>query len=388
MIARSISAEIIRLSKKFPVITITGPRQSGKTTLIRNLFPDKKYVSMEIPETRLQALSDPNQFLANFPDGAVIDEAQHVPDLFSYIQGIVDENNTPGQFILSGSQSFLLHHRITQSLAGRTAIFRLFPFSISELKKSDISFKTYGEYLYTGFFPRIYDQQIDPGDFYPNYMQTCVERDIRSLQNIQDLNAFIRFVGLCAGRVGQILDLTSLGNDCGISSNTAKAWISLLEASYFIFLLHPHHKNFSKRLIKRPKLYFIDPGLCCSLLHIENREQLSNHYLKGALFENLMLLELLKRLNNQAKKPNLYFWRDHHGTEIDLVIETAGDLIPVEIKSAQTWDPEFFTNLHKWNTYGNYPKDHSIVIYGGDETIKTSSGRIISWKDVDQLKLS
>ncbi len=388
MIPRAISEKITQLSKKFPVITITGPRQSGKTTLIRNLFPDKKYVSMEIPETRLLALSDPNQFLANFPDGAVIDEAQHVPDLFSYIQGIVDNRNVPGQFILSGSQSFLLHHRITQSLAGRTALFRLFPFSMAELQTADISFKTYEEYLFTGFFPGIYDQHIDPGDFYPNYMQTCVERDIRSLQNIQDLNAFIRFVGLCAGRVGQILDLTSLGNDCGISVNTAKAWISLLEASYFIFLLHPHSRNFSKRLIKRPKLYFLDPGLCCSLLHIEGREQLSNHYLKGALFENLMLLELLKRLNNQAKQPNLYFWRDHHGTEIDLIIETAGDLVPVEIKSAQTWNPDFFTNLHRWNNYGNYPKDHSFVIYGGDETITTSSGRIISWRDLNQLKLS
>jgi uncharacterized protein len=388
MIARAISKEIVRLSKKFPVITVTGPRQSGKTTLIRNLFPDKKYVSLEIPETRLLALSDPRQFLANLPDGAVIDEAQHAPALFSYIQGIVDERNIPGQFILSGSQSFLLHHRITQSLAGRTAILRLFPFSIDELKAAGISFNTYEEYLFTGFFPRIYDQRIKPGDFYPNYMQTCVERDIRSLQNIQDLNAFIRFVGLCAGRVGQILDLTSLGNDCGISVNTAKAWISLLETSYFIFLLHPHYRNFSKRLIKRPKLYFVDPGFCCSLLHIDSREQLSNHYLKGALFENLVLVEFLKRINNQAKQPNLYFWRDHHGTEIDLVIEIAADLLPVEIKSARTWDPGFFSNLHKWNTYANYPKDHSIVLYGGDETLSTSSGRIISWRELDKIKVS
>jgi len=388
MIPRAISDKILALSKKFPVITVTGPRQSGKTTLLRHIFPEKDYASLEIPETRLMAASDPNHFLANFPDGAIIDEAQHVPDLFSYIQVLVDEKKQPGMFVLSGSQSFLLHHRISQSLAGRTAIFKLFPFSIAELRAGDISFTSFEDYLFTGFYPRIYDQQIDPEDFYPSYIQTCVERDIRSLQNIQDLNAFIRFLGLCAGRVGQLLDLTALGNDCGISVNTAKAWISLLETSYFILLVPPYHQNFSKRLIKRPRLYFTDPGVCCSLLHIENRKQLVNHYLKGALFENLILLELIKHRNTQAKQPNLFFWRDHHGTEIDLVIETPGQPVPVEIKSSHTWNPDFFRNLHRWNKYAGFPQDHSFVIYGGDQTLTTSSGKVISWRDLDQLPVN
>lgn len=265
MIPRILSTKILELAQKFPVLMVTGPRQSGKTTLLRNLFPDLYYASLENPETRLFALRDPKGFLLRYAGGGIIDEAQLVPDLFSYIQGIVDESGKAGQFILSGSQSFQLHNRISQSLAGRTAIFRLLPFSFHELMPEDRLLPSPEENILHGFFPRMFDKQIAPADFFPNYIQTYLERDVRTLQNIHDLNLFNRFLGLCAGRTGQLLDFTSLANDCGISVNTAKAWIAVLEASYILFLLQPYHVNFNKRIVKRPKLYFYDTGLCCSL---------------------------------------------------------------------------------------------------------------------------
>ena len=383
MIKRAISQKILDLSEKFPVITVTGPRQSGKTTLLRNLFGDMFYSSLENPETRMFAIQDPKGFLQQYANGGIIDEAQLVPELFSYIQGIVDESGKTGQFILSGSQSFLLHDRISQSLAGRTAIFRLLPFSFRELSQADQLLPSYEANIFHGFFPRLYDKKIDPPDFYPNYIQTYLERDVRSLQNIHDLNLFVRFLGLCAGRVGQLLDYTSLANDCGISYNTVKAWISVLEASYILFLLQPHHSNFSKRLVKRPKIYFYDTGLCCSLLRIEKVSQLTNHYLKGSLFENLILSELLKRRYNQGKASNLYFWRDHRGMEVDLIIEHANGLTPVEIKSAKTWNRDFFLNIEKWNRYSGNQPENSHVVYGGDESVHTSSGMLHAWKSLD-----
>ena len=385
MIKREISQKILDLSEKFPVITVTGPRQSGKTTLLRNLFGDMFYSSLENPETRMFAIQDPKGFLQQYANGGIIDEAQLVPELFSYIQGIVDESGKTGQFILSGSQSFLLHDRISQSLAGRTAIFRLLPFSFRELSQADQLLPSYEANIFQGFFPRLYDKKIDPPDFYPNYIQTYLERDVRSLQNIHDLNLFVRFLGLCAGRVGQLLDYTSLANDCGISYNTVKAWISVLEASYILFLLQPHHSNFSKRLVKRPKLYFYDTGLCCSLLRIENLSQISNHYLKGSLFENLILSELLKRRYNQGKASNIYFWRDHRGMEVDLIIEHAKGLTPVEIKSGKTWNRDFFLNLEKWNHYSGNSPENAHVIYGGDESVKTAWGMLHSWNSIDDI---
>lgn len=383
MINREISGKILDMAQKFPVITVTGPRQSGKTTLIKTLFGDLFYASLENPDTRLFAVQDPRNFLQQYSNGGIIDEAQLVPELFSYIQGIVDQSGKTGQFILSGSQSFLLHDRISQSLAGRTAIFRLLPFSFLELHKADQLRSSYEENIFNGFFPRLYDKKIEPSDFYPNYVQTYLERDVRSLQNIHDLNLFVRFLGLCAGRVGQLLDYTSLANDCGVSHNTIKAWISVLEASYILFLLQPHHSNFSKRLVKRPKLYFYDTGLCCSLLRIETVYQLTNHYLKGALFENLILAELLKRRYNQGKASNLYFWRDHRGTEIDLIIENADGLIPVEIKSARTWNHDFFLNIEKWNGWSGNQPENAHIVYGGDESVQTSLGKLHSWQSLD-----
>lgn len=385
MIRRILSGKILELAGKFPVLMLTGPRQSGKTTLLRNLFPDLFYASLENPETRSFAHLDPKGFLLRYRDGGIMDEVQQSPELLSYIQEIVDESGQTGQFILSGSQSFQLHDRIAQSLAGRTAIFRLLPFSFDELVPENLLFSTPEENILNGFFPRIFDKKISPPDFYPNYIQTYLERDVRSLQNIQNLNLFTRFLGLCAGRVGQLLDFTSLANDCGISVNTAKSWISVLEASYVIFLLQPHHANFNKRVIKRPKLYFHDTGLCCSLLRVEDVSQLTNHYLRGALFENLVIAEFLKNRFNRGKISNLYFWRDHRGTEIDLILEQPGKLIPVEIKSARTWHPGFFSDLEKWNRFSGNNLSDAYVIYGGDEEATTRSGNLLSWRSFDTI---
>jgi predicted AAA+ superfamily ATPase len=385
MIARNISQKMLEMAGKFPVVTITGPRQSGKTTLIKHIFKNKSYVSLENPDTRLFVEEDPRGFLRSYPDGLVIDEAQRVPDLFSYIQGLVDEKNEPGQFILSGSQSFLLHHKISQTLAGRTAILRLLPFCIPELAQEHIDFQTYEEYIFTGSYPRIYDKNIRPSDFFPNYIQTYLERDVRSLQNIHDLSSFIRFLGLCAGRIGQILDLTSLANDCGISVNTAKAWTSVLEASYAIYLLQPYYKNYNKRLIKRPKIYFYDTGLACSLLKIESAKQLETFYNLGGLFENMIINEIIKQKYNKGLQPGIYFWRDNKGKEIDCLIDQFDQPLCIEIKASKTFHTGFFKNLNYWNRLSGSDVANNLVFYGGNDSLSTSLGRLISWKKLAEL---
>lgn len=386
MIARTISQKILDMTGKFPVITITGPRQSGKTTLITYLFKDKPYVSLENPDTRLFVEKDPRGFLATYPSGVVIDEAQRVPEIFSYIQGVADDKNLPGQFILSGSQSFLLHHNISQTLAGRTAIFRLLPFSLAELDNEKIPVQTYEDYIFTGSYPRIYDKNINPADFFPNYIQTYLERDVRSLQNIHDLSAFTRFLGLCAGRIGQILDLTSMANDCGVSVNTAKAWISVLEASYSVYLLQPYYRNFNKRLIKRPKIYFYDTGLACSLLKIESFKQLGTFYNLGGLFENMVINEILKEKYNQGIQPAVYFWRDHKGKEIDCLIDQFDHPLMMEMKASRTYHPDFFKNLLYLNHLTGSAPDHNRVVYGGDDSYNTSSGKLLSWRSLSRME--
>ncbi len=322
MITRVISDKLKSLYRKFPVVSVVGPRQSGKTTLVKNVFPRLKYVSLEELDNREFALRDPRGFLSTYDNGAIIDEAQRVPDLFSYIQTEVDKKDSPGQFILTGSQNILLHENVSQTLAGRVAILRLLPFSLEELKNTPYGSWQSDRYIYTGFYPRIYDKKINPADWYPNYIQTYVEKDVRLMKNISDLNTFQKFIKLCAGRTGQILNLSSLGNECGITHNTAKSWLSILEAGYIIFLLKPYHKNFNKRLIKMPKLYFYDTGLACFLLGIQNTSQLATHYLRGSLFESFVLSELIKERFNKGIEPNCYYWRDKTGNEIDCVIET------------------------------------------------------------------
>ena len=384
MIPRILERKITQLADKFPVISVTGPRQSGKTTLIKSIFSGYKYTSLEEPDIRLIAGSDPRRFLETGPR-MIIDEIQRVPELFSYIQSFTDESKINGQFIISGSQSFLLNQNISQSLAGRVAILNLLPFSFSELSDHGIRISSYENMIYTGFYPRLYDQNINPDDFFPNYIQTCIERDIRLLQNVHNLSLFVRFLKLCAGRTGQLLNLNSLANDCGISVNTAKSWISVLEASFIIFLLQPHFRNFNKRVVKTPKLYFYDTGLACSLLEIRSEAQLKTHYLRGTLFENLILAELIKERYNKGLRNNCYFWRDNKGVEIDCIIDTGEKLIPVEIKSADTFDKEFFRNIKYWNNLSGNPPDNSYLIYGGNNSADTKEGKLVSWREFNNL---
>jgi len=384
MIARTLGKKIIDLRAKFPVLSLTGPRQTGKTTLLRSIYKDIPYVTLEDIDNRREAAQDPRGFLSNFSQGAVLDEVQHVPDLFSYIQGIVDEKDIP--FVLSGSQNFLLSEKITQSLAGRTAILKLLPFSMQELSLAGIRMDAYETLVFQGCYPRLYDKQINPTDFYPAYIHTYVEKDVRQIKNIEKLNNFSHFLQLCAGRTGQILNVHSLAADAGISPNTAKAWLSVLEASYIVYFLQPHHKNFNKRLVKSPKLYFWDTGLACSLLGLESSQQLSTHFLKGGMFENFIINEFMKMRLNEGKNPNCFFWRSKDHKEIDLVLEKGGNLIPIEIKSGKTRNNSFFDTLLYWKKLTGADSENFSVIYGGEEDVKTSFGNYISWRNIYDLK--
>lgn len=386
MIQRKIRDKLIEVSTYYSVITVTGPRQSGKTTLIKEAFKNLPYVLLENPEVRRRVEDDPKGFLNKYPKGVIIDEAQNAPELFSYIQGIVDENRDI-LFVLSGSQNFLLLDKIKQTLAGRTAILKLLPFSINELKKTNYWTKSPLEYVFKGLYPGLYDREIPPTIFYANYIQTYVERDVSAIRNIGNLSSFTRFLTLCAGRVGQILNIDSLASDTGIAPNTAKDWLSILEASYIIHLLKPHHKNFNKRLVKRPKLYFCDTGLACNLLQIENTQQLDLHFAKGNLFENFIINELLKERYNTAKTSNLYYWRDKHGKEIDCIIQKANSLIPIEIKSSTTYQKEYFKNMNYWNKLADNSKENSYLVYAGDDNDSLPYGNLTSWNNLESIIL-
>ncbi|MEI7848202.1 MAG: ATP-binding protein, partial [Chloroflexota bacterium] len=371
----------ITLAQKFQVITLTGPRQSGKTTLVKAVFPALPYVSLEEPDIRQIALTDPRGFLSNYPAGAILDEIQNTPDLFSYIQKLVDENRQL-QFILTGSSNFLLMEKISQTLAGRTAVLHLLPFSFAELEPG---LMTYESLIFKGQYPRIYDRDIAPTDFYPSYIQTYIERDVRLIKNIGDINAFIQFTRLCAGRIGQLLNLTGLANDAGISPNTAKAWLSILESSYILYRLQPYHSNFNKRLVKSPKLYFYDTGVACSLLGLHDENQVNLHYLKGALFENLVITEFIKRNFHRGENYQPYFWQDSHGKEIDCLLIAGEKITPVEIKSSKTMSTSYFENLKSWRPLVNMPQGQSYVVYGGDESMQTSAGTFVSWRQLERI---
>jgi len=373
------------MAHKFPVVSVTGPRQSGKTTLVRYVFSAYHFVTLEDPDTRLLVQSDPRGFLKSHANGLIIDEVQRLPELFSYIQSVVDESGNSGLFILTGSQNFLLLEKISQSLAGRVAILKLLPFSIAELKQAGISYSRFEPLLVKGFYPRIYDKEIAPADYYPNYTQTYLERDVRQIKNITDLNAFTRFLKLCAGRIGQLVNLSALGQEAGITHSTAKAWISLLEASYILFLLYPHHRNYNKRLVKSPKLYFYDTGLACSLLGLSQENQLETHYLRGSLFENMMIADVFKRFSNIGKEPPITFWRDKTGHEIDLLVESGNSLHPFEIKSGQTISTEDFKNLIFYNELSGRTGSPSSLIYGGDKDQKWKDVQIKAWHNTDSL---
>lgn len=381
MITRTLASKAIALAQKFPVLTITGPRQSGKTTLVKATFSSLPYVSLEDPDVRQLALTDPRGFLSNYPSGAILDEIQNTPDLFSYLQGLVDENQQI-RFILTGSSNILLMEKISQTLAGRTAVLNLLPFSFAELGSSGIDYESM---IFKGLYPRIYDRDIAPTDFYPAYIQTYVERDVRLIKNIGDINAFIQFTRLCSGRVGQVLNYASLASDAGISPNTAKAWLSILETAYILYRLQPYYRNFNKRIIKSPKLYFYDTGVACSLLGIRNESQVNLHYLKGALFENMVINEFIKRYFHRGENHLPYFWKDNHGIELDCLMVSGENIIPVEIKSGKTASTSYFDNLKYWRRMTLSPMDQGYVVYGGNQSMHTSAGEMVSWRELESI---
>lgn len=377
MIQREADNELRALSTQFKAVALVGPRQSGKTTLARYIFNSKPYISLENPDYRQLAINDPRGFLAQYADGAIIDEAQRAPDIFSYLQQILDEEQTPGKFIITGSNNFLLQENISQSLAGRIAYMYLLPFSITELKgRYDSKIENL---LYKGFYPPLFDQPVETEKWLSNYVRTYIERDVRQIKNITSLNTFERFIKLCAGRIGQLLNMNSLAIETGVDNKTIASWLEILESSFILYRLQPHHVNFNKRVVKMPKLYFYDTGLACNLLNIKNPEQLQFHPLAGSLFENFVISDLYKNIFNRGKKQNLFFWRDNTGHEIDIIIEKGDELFPVEIKSGKTITSEFFKGIQFWQKISN--KRNGLVIYDGDIQQKRSDGiEVCGWK--------
>lgn len=368
MIIRHSEKELIALSKQFKAVAVTGPRQSGKTTLVKKVFPDKPYVNLENPDTRRFAIEDPRGFLNNYPEGAILDEIQRVPDIFSYLQQMLDESKQKGKFILTGSNNFLLQENISQSLAGRVAYLFLLPLSYGEIG----DYSNINGLLLKGCYPAIYSADTNHIKFFQNYIRTYVERDVRLIRNISDLYTFEKFLHLLAGRTGQLLNMSSLSNDVGVDVKTIGSWISVLETSFIVFRLRPYHENFNKRVVKMPKLYFCDTGLACSLLGIENETQLATHPLRGNLFENAVVIDFLKRRYNAGKESNLYFWRDNTGNEIDLLLVNSDKKTPVEIKSSQTISGDFFKGIQFWNKISD--SEGGYIVYGGDTMQKRSNG--------------
>ncbi len=367
MIKRIISKELLQSASEYPVVTILGPRQSGKTTLVRATFPDMTYISLEDPDVRQAAEADPRGFLGQMPDGGILDEVQRLPVLLSYIQGIVDKAGRAGLFLLTGSHQPKLHEAISQSLAGRTAILTLWPFSLSELrhyKRSSGSF----DLIVQGCYPRLHEENLEPRRFYNNYLQTYVERDVRALIQLRDLAQFQRFLTLLAGRIGQLVNFSSLSNDVGVSSTTIKKWISVLKASYVVFELPPFFENVRKRVVKSPKIYFTDPGLAAFLLGIHTEEQASRDPLRGGLYENLVIADIIKGALNRGIRPDVYFFRDSHGNEVDLLIREEGVIVPVEIKSAETFSTEFVKGLERFRALDLKHLAAGTVLYNGEKS--------------------
>lgn len=377
MFQRELGDKILEWSRQYPIVTVTGPRQSGKTTLARALFPDLSYVSLEELDQRRFAREDPRGFLAEYREGAVIDEVQNVPDLLSYLQGEVDRDDRPGRFILTGSRQFEMIESVSQSLAGRTAIARLLPLAFGELPES-AGEESPDEWIFRGFYPRIHAKGLDPAEAYSFYVSTYLERDVRQMTQIADLAAFEKFLQLCAGRAGQLLNLSSLSNEIGLTHPTIRRWVSILEASHIVKLLQPWHANVSKRLVKTPKLYFIDTGLACHFLGIEKPDQLRSHPLRGALFENMIVAEALKQRFNVGRSDNLYFYRDHVGNEVDLLLSSADGQDGFEIKSSSTINADFFRGLDRLeNDVGKLRKRG--IIYGGNQGRFERKTAVIPW---------
>lgn len=386
-VPRELANRMSELAAKYPVLALTGPRQSGKTTLLKNLFPEYRYVSLEDPFQREFATEDPRRFLATFDSRVIFDEAQRAPSLFSYIQTKTDEDKMMGQYILSGSQNFLLLEKITQSLAGRVSLFKLLPFSHAELSAASPNLlkNSPEEAIFWGGYPALYDREIQQTDFFADYIETYVERDVRNLLNVKDLSLFRNFIRLCAGRIGTPLNSQSLAVDCGISSATARSWLSILESSYIVYLLPPYFQNFNKRIIKSPKIYFYDTGLACFLLGLNTTQQVDNFHQRGSLFENMVIIELLKKRLNQKIPANFYFWQDSNGVEVDLLIEENGQVNLIEMKNSQTPKAEFFKGLTSFRQAATQISGSNTVIYAGPDDQERSIASILSWRNLSRV---
>jgi predicted AAA+ superfamily ATPase len=386
MIERTIKKKLLELKKQFPAIAIFGPRQSGKTTLAQTTFPDYTYINLEDFQEKEFATTDPKGFFERYlknNHGIILDEIQKAPSLLSYIQINIDENPIPGRFILTGSQNILLNQHISQTLAGRVALLTLLPLSIEELKNANALPSSAMEAVFQGFYPRLYAKEpINVVVFAESYMRTYVERDARDIKHITSLMEFQKFMRLCAGRIGQLLNLSSLANESGLSLATVKSWLSVLEASYIIFFLQPYYENFNKRIVKMPKLYFYDTALACNLLRITSKDGVFDHYLRGSLFESMIVADLMKRRFHHCLPPNVYFWRDKIGNEIDCVLEENGKRIPVEIKASSTINSEMFQSLLHWCELTKTPSHEGQVIYAGKEEQKRTTGHVIPWTSI------
>jgi predicted AAA+ superfamily ATPase len=382
MIPRDAAKTLSRLAKGFPIVAITGPRQAGKTTLAKAVFSDKPYITLENPDEREFAQNDPKRFLARFPQGAILDEIQRCPELLSWLQGWVDDRGLMGDFVLTGSAQLDLVAGITQTLAGRVGRVELLPLSASELAAANALPNSLTHMLFQGGYPALYSRAVTPQDWFNNYMATYIERDVRQLINVRELGQFQTFVKMCAARAGQLLNLSALGADCGISAVTAKQWLTVLEASYIVAQLRPHHNNFGKRLVKTPKLYFLDSGLAAWLLGIRDAQTLETHASRGALFETWVFSELYKHSLNAGQTPALHFWRDSTGNEIDLIDETAQGLRPIEIKSGATYAKDWVSGLRKWQALAKTESLQPAIVYGGDLSFDREDLKVWGWKDV------
>ena len=380
LIQREMSGHVLRMAKEYPVLTIIRPRQSGKTTLARMLFPDHKYINLEEPDNRAFAQKYPRDFFANYSGNLIIDEVQRVPELLSYIQAIVDDHNTKGQFVLTGSHQPQVKANISQSLAGRAALMTLLPLSIRELSGAGIMLER-DEYIHRGFMPRIYSENATPKHLYQNYYSSYVERDVRQLINIGSQNSFERFIKILAGRIGQILNLNSLAGDAGVSQTTLTSWISVLEASFIVFRLPCYFNNFGKRMIKTPKLYFTEVGLAAGLLEIESPEQVFRDPLVGGLFENMVIADVLKTMYNQGRNSGAYYFRNQNGLEIDLILSKGRELIPIEIKSGVSYDPSFSRNIKLFQKLSDAIKN-GYVVYSGDKRVNIEDTEYVNFRDI------
>ena len=386
LLKRALAPDVLEGARQFPVVAILGPRQSGKTTLARMIFKKHTYVNLEELDVREAAVKDPRTFIIAHRNtqGLIIDEFQHVPSLLSYIQALVDEEQKPGAFILTGSQNFLMNQSISQSLAGRISIHTLLPLSIAELSKNKLVPREVEPLLYQGCYPAIYAKNIDPKMLYKNYLQTYIERDVPQLTHVGDLTTFQTFIALCAARIGQLLNITSLGNECGISDNTAKRWLSILEASYIIFLLRPYHTNFGKRLVKTPKLYFYDTGLACQLLKIKP-DTLALDPNRGGLFESLIISEMVKTYYNRGELPRIYFWRDKTGNEVDCLIDEGKKIIALEVKAGRTTSRRFFEGIEHWQSLVENKSTASFVVFAGSKQQARGYANLVSWQNMNSI---